>query len=147
MEVEIKYFNKGKEIIKKVDINIISAWVLMKRDELIKDIFAFTELKERSLNVLKESGDIAKEKSAGWEELIAEKKNELIQITEEMKSYADNGFFEKRFAIIKEILEVNGVEDEELLNMDTWERRMNPEDLYTFFNAAFSKGEEPKKKE
>jgi hypothetical protein len=85
------------------------------------------------------------------EDLTEEKKAELREESnnciDKIMEFNDNGYFTKRFEILKRILVDNGYkENERLMSLDFWEECVDPAELLKFMYLAIYKDVDKKKK-
>lgn len=95
----------------------------------------------------KEIGDIEIKKEEGWETLLAQKQEKITQVAQDMADGRGEVYMDKRFALVKQILEDNAVTDERLLTRSFWMRHTDAQEMINFLTAAMRKDIDGKKKQ
>jgi len=120
---------KGK--VRFIDIEQVPYKVVRIYQDIGKKIIRVQELASR-LNEL--------------EKKLAEKKDDKLKqerddIAEQIYAIEDSGFFDERFEAIKLVLSMNGIKDnDELMNIKTWNEKMDYCDPMAFLDFGVNKG-------
>lgn len=138
----LTFRDEGDEKTIEIDIDFVSNRVLKDYSELI----VMAEKAEQAHNRISDISTIV----AG-EELTAEKKESLqvesADCVKTIMKFNDNGYFQKRFEILKRLLVDNGhKENEKLMNFDFWENCVEPAEQLKFMMLAIYKDVDEKKK-
>jgi len=119
---------KGK--VRFIDIEQVPYKVVRIYQDIGKKIIRVQELASR-LNEL--------------EKKLAEKKDDKLKqerddIAEQIYAIEDSGFFDERFEAIKLVLSMNGIKDnDELMNIKTWNEKMDYCDPMAFLDFCVNK--------
>ena len=71
---------------------------------------------------------------------------ELKQIKKDLKETDSKDYVQARFKLIERIIEDQGVDDTELLDIDFWQDHVEPSELWAFLIAVITKDSNGKKK-
>ena len=94
---------------------------------------------ERARNLATESAELAQDMKAN--------NDRIKEIEKGIRQIGHSGFFDLRFSAIKLILSVNGIDDDdELMNIETWETKMDYSVPMSFIYFAINKDLLPDKK-
>lgn len=129
---EVKYFDLAIDFVSNRVIKEFSDLVLMggeaeKAYNRISDIYTILAAEK----LTKEEIDLLKVEIKACDNKILE--------------FNENGYFEKRFNVLKRLLVDNGYKDEMILSFDFWDEKVDPINIIEFLYAAVYKDIEKKK--
>lgn len=143
MNYTIKYFEKGKEEEKLVNIKFFSNCNRERYNEIATGAFEAKEKWDRmsdidSLITAKTRIMVGKSKDEK-----AEIKEEIEQLKDEYKScviglkmFEKTGLLKNRFNLIKDILEDNGIEDSDMFDYEWWDKKVDPKETMLFLSSV-----------
>lgn len=168
LEYTIDYFEKGKDLKKKVSIKRINNEIAHAYSDLAKKNNNLHIMEEEAARMISEIGWIAtsKEKDVideetgilvvqkiGMLERIALSKPvyaKLKEIKKEIDEISGEELLRARVKVINMIFDVNGIEDTELNSFAFWNKKTEPAAAWEFIIACIEKDNDPnetKKKE
>jgi len=146
MEYKISICERGKKRVRSINIERVPYKVFKIAQRLERLVNETQAAQVEYMDVTKEVLALKKDKPSGWKELLAEKQARLDQIKDQVFAVEDAGFFVERFEAIKLVLEANDIRDgDELLDIKTWEEKMDYSDPMAFITFALQKDQDKKK--
>jgi len=138
----IEYREEGEHKEVEIEIDFISNRVMKD----FSDLIVMGNVAEAAYNRISDINSIlAGEKLT--EEQKEQYKQESVRCVDKVMEFNDNGYFVKRFEILKRILIDNGYKnDEKLMSLDFWENCVDPKDQLKFMTLAIYKDVDQKKK-
>lgn len=138
----IEYREEGEQKEVELEIDFISNRVMKDFSDLI---LLGNEAEEAYGRISDINTTMAGEELADEEK--EELKKESARCVEKIMEFNDNGYFEKRFEILKRILVDNGYKnDDKMMSLDFWENCVEPRDQLKFMTLAIYKDVDQKKK-
>lgn len=126
----------------EIEIDFISNRVLKEYSELMTKSATVEKSQNRLNEIYEEISNVEL-----TDEQIEELKIEEKKLTENILSYSDNGFFERRQDLLIRILIDNGYSSHaKLMDPEFWESCVEPIELLGFLTSAIYKDLETKKK-
>lgn len=130
MQIEINYFEKGKEKIINVDINFVPNHVFREFQYITETIGKTIGITSQMQGKFKEIEAVSKDKPEGWQEKLQELSDELGKLSNELKKYEDNDFFKRRFEIMRFLLIKNGIdENDKMCTFEFWDEDVHPHEI------------------
>lgn len=146
MEYKITIHEKGKARVRSINIERVPYKVFKIAQRLERLVNETQAAQIEYIELTKEITALKKSKPSEWKETISEKQARIDQIKEQVFSVEDAGFFAERFEAIRLVLEANDIrEGDELLNVKTWEEKMDYSDPMAFITFALQKDQDKKK--
>ena len=139
VDFNLEYREKGEKKNKIITIDFISNGVIKRYDKLMGEVNEVSQKNDERQELLIEIVNLRIDKPEGWKDLQKEKKKKVEEIENFIKSFNENGHFERRFEIIKTVLEDNGIKDEKLLTFDFWENCVDANTMIEFISASIWK--------
>lgn len=146
VEYNLEYREKGEKKYKTFTIDFISNGVIKRYDKLINEINEFSKQNDERQNLLLEIVGLRSDKPEMYKELIKAKKERVDEIEKFMQGYTSNGHFERRFEILKTILQDNGVTEEKFMTFDFWENCVDANSMIELMTNAIWKDLQSDKK-
>jgi len=146
VDFNLEYREKGERKNKMLTIDFISNGVIKRYDKLMGEINEISQKSDERQELLIDIVNLRMEKPEGWKDLQKDKKNKVDEIETLIKSFHNNGHFERRFEIIKTILEDNGIKDDKFLTFDFWENSVDASSMIEFINMSIWKDLQSDKK-
>ena len=138
----LKYREKGEEKKKHIVIKWVSNYCTREFREMLQSIDEVRKAKDNLEILMSERGTClndGKNGAADWKDRMKKLDAEVEENTQKILSYNDNDFFERRFNLLKQIVEDNGIKDDDLLSFEFWDRNVEPSDMMEFLAAAVYK--------
>ena len=152
IKFDFKYRHEGKEVTKEVKISFTNRYVIREYNQLIEDMVTFRSMYEQYENKSSDMGSVLldiKDKKISKEDgktKINQLEAETKELQENLLKYNENGFFEKRVELCKEVLKTNNINNELFYTDDFWDRCIDPSVMNEFLSAVVYKDVEQKKK-
>ncbi len=146
IEHELNYRIEGVDGSKNIEIDFVSNRIMKDYSEIVAKASDAERAGDRmsDLNSLIASEETRQEE--GYQVKVEQYKAELKNCVDKIQAFSDNGFFEKRFEVLKRLLIDNGYkEDELMMSMDFWNDSVDPYDLIYFLTIAIYKDVDKKK--
>lgn len=137
MEFEIR-IRESKKVIRKriLDIEIVPYKVVKIAQYVEQKATKVKNLNNDYEQLNEDMARVRAERADNWRDEYRKLKADYKEIEEEIMSINDSGFFDERFEAIELILKSNGIkDDDELMNIDFWEKKIDysyPMSLITF---------------
>jgi hypothetical protein len=138
----IKYNEKGNINEIPVTIKFVSNYVMREYSEIMAEIGNVRKDWD-TLTLITAKRELLKNADGDNSEELEKIDSEIKKIEDNVRGYKDNDFFKKRFDLIQVILEDNGIENEMLLSSKFWDRKIEPQEIINFLNAAIAKDTDP----
>lgn len=142
--LEVPYFEKGEEKTKLVKIKYVSYSIQNRYSDILNTINSATKLAEQERSILREIGALIsvkklplRETRAKIKDLNEQKEKVHTQLLALEPKTGDT--YNKLIQITKDLLEMNGNEDEELSSTIFWEDKVEAEEIWSFLLKAVSK--------
>lgn len=140
IDYKLEYRENGEQKVKMLTVDFVSNWIIKKFSDLI---LLGGEAEQAYIRI----SDIHTELAG--EELTDEKidllKQEIEQCNNKILEFNENGYFEKRYEILKRLLIDNGYNDEKLLSFEFWDQCVDPVNIMEFMYEAVYKDVQKKK--
>jgi len=141
----LPYREKGKEKALEIKIDFVSNWVIREFNNIMQIVYETQKswnaviLKSTEIKYLQE------EKPEGYIDRVENLYKDMKELTDKISDIGETGILERRFEVIKTILEDNGVTDERLLSFDFWDRNVEPDSVIDFLEQVAWKDIDKKK--
>ena len=143
VQIEIPYFQKGESKIKYVNIKYVNYAIQRRYQSILLTITEAEKLNKQQRSLLREIGATVHSKIPFRER--RQKVKELNEQNEKLQNKIlslepeKGDTYNKLINLSRDLLEVNGCEDEELKSNEFWENKVDPEEIWRFLLAAVSK--------
>lgn len=137
---EVKYFKKGVDLVKHVEIKRISRGTMKEYGELMTYALKSTALLKEKENKTKEIAWVLSDTKIRYWDRISKAKplgKELIEIEKKINEYAD--IFPKAVEIVASVLDENGIEDKDLIKFSFWNKCTDDTEIWDFLNTVIYK--------
>ena len=139
IDYTIPYREAGEAKLFRVKISFVSNWVIKQYDEMQRRIIDVDQNYKEIQRLGERIVDLKKQKSEGYKAEVEEMKERIDDLVEQIKAFSNGDFFQKRFELVKQILEDNGVRDQKYLSFDFWDRQVDASILMDMLMAVVYK--------
>ncbi len=141
----LKFRSKGEDRYLTVSVDFVSNWVMREYNNILQ-IINDTQTKWNSIvEAMKKREALLAEMPEGFSAQLDVLDKEIRGHTEAIKKNGEGDIFQKRFEVIKTILEDNGVKEEILYDYNFWDRCVEPSEMNEFLEACAWKDIDKKK--
>lgn len=142
IEIKVPYFQKGKDLEKKVKVSFISNRVLRDYNSIMTRLNVSMSYYKQLDDLNKKIADIIADKRIKLLNKRSKAKpfvDEITTVKEKIKESNENQLLEDRFMLIKRILEDNECMDDDLLSYDFWDNQTEAITSWGFLTQACMK--------
>jgi len=145
IEYNLDYFENGEIKTEILKINFVSNRCRREYNEILNGAYdvqrKFDDINYKTANI----AALKKEKPKDFKKQIAELEKEITLLIIGIQEYGDTQLLEKRFEIVKKILEQNNIKDEKFHSFKFWDENVDPSDLIDFLDLCVFKDIDKKK--
>lgn len=131
----LKYRIKGEKKNIEIKIDFVSIFVLEEygriKYETQMALYHWYQSKENDKLIY----DLKKEKPDGYKESILKLETENVEHSNYIKPFEHNTFFQRRYELLKELLESNSIKNELLLSDEFWKKNVDASEINNLFSA------------
>lgn len=145
LNFELEYREKGEKKILNLTIDFVSNWCIREFGEIFAGVATVKNSWDAISDLNAELAEAKALKEDGYKEKVSFIKERIKSETDAILTFSNNGFLERRFALVKQILIDNGVTDEKVLSPEFWDRNVDPAVMIEFLTACVYKDMDKKK--
>ena len=137
----VNYFERGVDKSKKITIRRIARDVIEEYNTLIANISIINEIEKERKRLIDNLGYVII-KEISLKNRIKEAKDikeQLKHLESHIRDAKSGDLFKRAVKIVAQILEDNGIEDDELGTDRFWKRKTEERDIWDFLNAVIYK--------
>jgi hypothetical protein len=139
VDYKLEYNEKGKDKCVTLKIKRIPQSVLLDYVEFAKIVAEVHDFSKTLSMLVDEIGTLIAQKKSDNKEKVKSLISEKERIEEHIRGIDSEKFFTDRFALIKKLLEKNGISDEKFLTREFWEEDVDVSDLNNFLETVIYK--------
>jgi len=124
LKYELEYREKGEPKIDVLPISFVSNWCVREFNELSETQYGVTTNWNKYLNIkslisaVESGGDVGK--------TLEELEEEAEAVVQDTLKYGDFNYEQRRFNLIKVLLEDNGIKNDKYFDFNFWDRKVEP---------------------
>jgi hypothetical protein len=142
---KLKYRDGGERKFIDIKIDFVSNYVIREYNNLISSTTDVKIKWDKVMDITNEIEKLRTDKPEGYKVKVESLRKDVVSISDEIMKHQPEGLLDKRFDIIKVILDDNGIKDESLLSFEFWDRKVEPQDIMEFLTFAVYKDIDKKK--
>ena len=139
----LRWFDGSKLQSKNINIQFCSMYIDREYPKIIHAAASVLAYSRRINENREEIKKLRDEKPEGYKASIEAYNEDTDKMTQLIISTAgegtDNDICKKRYELVKELLQTNGVTDEEILTFDFWDKKVNATTAWDLLELATSK--------
>jgi hypothetical protein len=137
--IKIPYRQDGEDKEYHVEIDFISNRVRREFSDLAKNVNEINEKLNQLNDIAEEIIGVQKLRAEGWEIKLRDLNNDLKELSNEINTFNDKEFFEKRYNMLKRIMQDNKVKDEFILSYEFWDEMVDPGEIMLILSKLLYK--------
>lgn len=139
IDYKVTYFKDGKEQTTIFTIKRIPQSVLIDYAEIAKVVTEVIKMGQRMQTIIEETGYIVYNKEENAREKVEKLLEEKKELEKKMMAIDAGDFYEKRYQLIRKVLEKNGYTEEYLLSRDFWFDDVDTKEMMNFLESVVYK--------
>ena len=142
IEIKVPYFEKGKDLEKKVKVSFISSRVLRDYTTIMQRLNISMTYYKQLDDLNKKVADIIADKRIKLLNKRAKVKpflDEMDEVKKKIKESNEQELLEENFMLIKRVLDDNECKDQDLLTYEFWDNKTEPATSWGFITQAAMK--------
>ena len=147
IEYDLDYFEDGIIKTETLKINFVSNRCRREYNEIISGAYEvqnlFDNINYKTANI----SALKKEKPKDYKKNISDIEKEILIFVSKIEKYGETQILQKRYEIVKKILEQNNITDEKFFNFEFWDENVDPSDIINFLDKCIFKDIDTKKKD
>lgn len=147
IEFKLDYFEDGVIKSELLNINFVSNRCRREYNDIINGAVDVQKCFDEMNYKFADIAALKTEKENGYKQKIKELQKEIVFLNSRIAEYGETQLLERRFEIIKKILQQNEIEDEKFMNFEFWDENVDPTDTLDFLNQCVFKDSDTKKKQ
>jgi hypothetical protein len=145
MIYKLEYREKGEKKVLDIEIDFVSNYFLnryYKLAEAMAKVQRYYEQMNENVSKIAALQSLNKKEN---KEKIKELKKTNVELVNKINEIGQPVYFQKRFDLLMELFESNGIKEEKVFDYDFWDRQVDPKHIIKILAEAANK-DMPKKK-